>query len=487
MSKPWGVAPKTAEFRQLLDAIPSSVVLVDEVLRVVCANRNFLVKSQLSESATIGQRLEEVFPAVIVEQTDMLVRIRRMFRDGEPLRGQRITYRAPGIPLRMYYYSVVPLDGPDGIEAAMLFLEDVTEQVRLSEEVRRVERHLASVVESASDMVLSVDREGRIVTWNSAAEVLSGRSGSEVLGLYLFDICEQSARAEARRVLDETLAGRDGPLTTECQLDVAPGREPVLVAWLLSPMKDDHGAIIGAVGVGRDLTERRKLEFQLRQSHKLAALGVMAGGIAHEIRNPLAVCSSAAQFLMEDDLPEDFRRECMEKIQTGLGKVSQIIENMLRFARPSPSEEMAELDIVSVLCETLVLVDNQALVQKIRIRKAFPPHPVLVRGVASLLQQVFTNLFLNAIQAMPDGGELSIEVGFGDTEVVVHVRDTGIGIPEADLERIFDPFHTSSSPGWGTGLGLSICFSIVQRHLGSISAESRVGEGSCFRVRLPAL
>ncbi len=147
--------------------------------------------------------------------------------------------------------------------------------------------------------------------------------------------------------MEATLADGDGPLTAECQLDVARGREPVLIAWLLSPMKDDHGAIIGAVGVGRDLTERRKLEFQLRQSHKLAALGVMAGGIAHEIRNPLAVCSSAAQFLMEDDLPEDFRVECMEKIQTGLGKVSQIIENMLRFARPSPSEEMAEVDLVA--------------------------------------------------------------------------------------------------------------------------------------------
>jgi PAS domain S-box-containing protein len=485
--KPWGAAPKSAEFRQLLDAIPSSVVLVDEVLRVVCANRNFLSKSQLSETATLGQRLEDVFPAVIVEGTDMLGRIRKVFRDGEPLRGQRITYRAPGIPLRIYYYSVVPLDGPGGIEAAMLFLEDVTAQVRLSEEVRRVERHLASVVESASDIVLSVDGEGRILTWNSAAETLSGLAGSEVLGRYLYDICEPSARAEARRVMEATLADGDGPLTAECQLDVARGREPVLIAWLLSPMKDDHGAIIGAVGVGRDLTERRKLEFQLRQSHKLAALGVMAGGIAHEIRNPLAVCSSAAQFLMEDDLPEDFRVECMEKIQTGLGKVSQIIENMLRFARPSPSEEMAEVDLVVVLRETLVLVDNQALVQKIRIRTAFPPGPVLVRGVAALLQQVFTNIFLNAIQAMPDGGDLRIDLSVDDAEVVVHVSDTGIGIAEGDLERIFDPFHTSSSPGWGTGLGLSICFSIVQRHLGSIGAESRVGEGSCFHVRLPLL
>jgi PAS domain S-box-containing protein len=487
MNKPWTAAPKSAEFRQLLDAIPSSVLLVDEGLRVVCVNRNFLAKSHVTEAQTLGRRLEDVFPSVIIEHTDMLARIRKVFREGQPLRGHRITYRAPGIPLRIYAYSVVPLDGPLGIDAAMLFLEDVTEQVRLSKEVRRVERHLASVVESANDIVLSVDCAGRILTWNSAAEALSGRTRSDVRGRLLVEICEESARTETQRVLQQALEGSAGPLTTECRLDAGRGREPALISWLLSPMKDDHGAIIGAVGVGRDLTERYKLEFQLRQSQKLAALGVMAGGIAHEIRNPLAVCSSAAQFLMEDDLPESLRRECMEKIQSGLGRVSQIIENMLRFARPSASEDMGEVDLVAVLRETLELLENQALVQNIRIHQSPPAHAVLVRGVAALLQQVLMNLCLNAMQAMPEGGDLSIDLAVGDTEVVIEVRDTGVGIPEADLERIFDPFYTSSRPGWGTGLGLSICYAIIQRHLGSIGAQSSPGEGSAFRVRLPLL
>jgi PAS domain S-box-containing protein len=486
MTHPWQAESRSADFRQLLDAIPSSVLLVDETLHIVGANRNFLAKSQRSEAQTIGRRLAEVFPTVILERTDMAARIRKVFRDGQPLRGQRITYRAPGIPLRIYYYSLVPLDGADGTECVMLFLEDVTEQVRLSEEVRRVERHLASVVESASDIVLSVDTGGRILTWNTAAETLSGRPAADVRGRPLYELCEEIAQPETRRVLEQTLCGADGPRTTECRLLAIQG-EPVLVSWLLSPMKDDQGVMIGAVAVGRDLTERRKLEHQLRQSHKLAALGVMAGGIAHEIRNPLAVCSSAAQFLMEDDLPEDIRHECTQQIQSGLQKVSQIIENMLRFARPSMQDEMGELDLVTVLRETLTLIDNQARVQKVRVHARLPEHPVTVRGVPSLLQQVFMNLFLNAIQAMPDGGELAIEMDVLDNEVLVRVRDTGIGIAEADLERIFDPFHTSASPGWGTGLGLSICYAIVQRHLGSISAQSTPGEGSCFSVRLPVL
>jgi signal transduction histidine kinase len=213
----------------------------------------------------------------------------------------------------------------------------------------------------------------------------------------------------------------------------------------------------------------------------------MAGGIAHEVRNPLAVCSSAAQFLMEDDLPADFRRECAEKIQNGMRKASDIIENLLRFARPSAQEDMTELDLVAVLRETLTLIENQARVQKIRVRQHLPEQPVLVRGLPSLLQQVFMNLALNAIKAMPDGGDLTVDLFVADSEVWVAVTDTGVGISEGELERIFDPFHTGSSPGWGTGLGLSISYSIVQRHLGSISAQSRVGEGSRFSVRLPLL
>ncbi|MCF7993202.1 MAG: PAS domain-containing protein [Thiohalocapsa sp.] len=477
---------KFAPFRQLLDAIPSSVLLVDETLRIVCVNRNFLAKSQLTEAGTIGRRLVEVFPSVILQRTDMPEQVRKAFRDGQPLRGQRITYRAPGIPLRIYYYSLVPLERDGGIEAVMVYLEDVTEQVRLSKEVRRVERHLASVVESASDIVLSVDTAGRILTWNSAAESVSGHPAADVRGRFLYDVCEEFGRSETRRMLDRTLGGADEQCTSECRL-AHEGRDPILVSWLLSPMKDDHGAIIGAVAVGRDLSERRKLEHQLLQSRKLAALGVMAGGIAHEIRNPLAVCSSAAQFLAEDHLPEDFRRDCLEKLSKGLQKVSEITENMLRFARPSAQDSMTEVDLVEVLRETLSLVDHQARVQNILVRAQLRAQPVMVRGVASLLQQVFMNLCLNAINAMPDGGELDIALAVTETEVFVHVTDNGVGIGEDDLERIFDPFHTGASPGWGTGLGLSICYSIVQRHLGTIRATSRLGEGSRFSVRLPQL
>ena len=351
--------------------------------------------------------------------------------------------------------------------------------------MRRVERHLASVVESASDIVLSTDTEGRILTWNSAAEKLSGLSAQEVRGQYFFQFCDSNQQQTVRKVFMLMKSGNESH-TTEFPLVTSNG-DGILVSWVFSPMKDDYGQTVGAVVVGRDLAERRKLENQLRQSQKLAALGVMAGGIAHEIRNPLAVCYSAAEFLLMDNISTEFRNECSRKIQAGIQKASAIIENLLRFARPSPDTEMVQVDLNTVITETLDLITNQARVQQIRIQLELEMRAVLVLGVSGLLQQVFMNIFLNAINAMPDGGVLTIVEEISEAEVAVHISDTGMGIEESDLDKIFDPFHTTSPIGKGTGLGLSICYSIVQQHLGSIHVQSSPGKGATLTVRLPLL
>jgi len=145
---------------------------------------------------------------------------------------------------------------------------------------------------------------------------------------------------------------------------------------------------------------------------------------------------------------------------------------------------MRELDLLAVIRETLDLISNHAKLQKIEINDVLPPAPLPLQGVATMLQQVFTNLFLNAIKAMPEGGTLGLRIDTLPGLVQVHVSDTGVGIPQDDLDKIFDPFDTGSR-SWGTGLGLSICYSIVRRHGGSIGVKSRLGEGSTFTVTLP--
>jgi PAS domain S-box-containing protein len=472
----------------LLDAIPSSVLLIDRNMRIVSANRNFLEKSRRSITDTVNHRLEEVFPPIILEYMDLDRRIRRVFETNQSTRGERMTYRAPGLPLRIYYYSLLPFCYNGVTQNAILLMEDITEQVHLSEEVRRVESHLVSIVESASDIVLSTDTEGKILSWNTAAEKLSGFSLPEIKGRYFFECCAEERRQEAKKIFRslERKAVPRKSLMAEWNLIMKDGGR-VPVSWVFSPMKDGLSRTVGIVGIGRDLTERRKFETQLLQSQKLAALGVMAGGIAHEIRNPLAVCSSAAQFLLEKDIRAEYLKECAQKIQTGIQRASGIIENLLRFARPSAKSEMAEIDLLQVIQETVTLVKNQAKIQKIEMSAPLLPGPMLINGNTSLLQQVFMNLFLNAIQAMPNGGSLNLSVERVEEEVLVYVTDTGQGIAKKDIENVFDPFYTTAPVGRGTGLGLSICYSIVKQHFGSIEVESTKGKGSAFIVRLPLL
>ena len=479
------ITPKRYEklYGMLLNCIPSSVLMIDRAGRVVEANENFLKRSHRYLSKTLGYRLEEIFPAPILQSISIDKQIQRVFETNKPTEGQRMTYRAPGVPLRFYYYRIFPFSYEGNVEQVILLMDDITEQVRLAEEAHRAERHLASVFESASDMVLSTDTEGRILSWNPAAEKFSGYVFLEVRGRTFSSYLSEQGRKEMAAIFNALKNGADTRMV-ECELIAKDGRR-IYASWVCSPLVDQEAHSTGVVAVGRDLTERRKLELQLLQSQKFAALGVMAGGIAHEIRNPLAICSSAAQFLMEDDIDAPFRKECARKIHGGIERASKIIENLLRFARPAAKTETQLIDVTRLIQETHTLISNQARIQKIELPCRFPECPAMVTGNGSLLQQVLINLFLNAIRVMPDGGVLQVVVETSSKEVVIVISDTGWGIPKESIPRIFDPFYTTSPVGKGTGLGLSLSYSIVEQHGGDIEVESTIGRGSAFTVRLP--
>lgn len=470
-------------YTMLLDTIPSSVLMIDRDMRVISANRNFLTKSRRAVSNTIGHRLNEIFPAIILNQMNITQQIHQVFDANQPTKGQRMSYRSPGVPLRIYYLRILPFSWDGVVENAMLLMDDVTEQIRLSEEVRRMERHMASVFESASDIILSADIEGKILSWNPAAEKVSGYTFSEARNKSFFKYIAKDYRKEMKQKFSKMISTQK---TQMAEWDLLTKNETgIPVSWVCSPMKDDQSQATGIVAVGRDLTERRKLELQLLQSQKFAALGVMAGGIAHEIRNPLAICSSGAQFLVNDNTTSEFHKACAEKIHTGIQRASIIIENLLRFARPQVKSEMVRVNLPFLLQETLAFITNQAKIQKAELIVDIPQDPLMVNGNPSLLQQVFINLFLNGLQAMPNGGTLRISIRKTEGNVQIRLQDTGQGISMKDIDKIFDPFYTTSPVGKGTGLGLSLCYSIVKQHEGSIEVESVEGKGSTFTVKLP--
>jgi PAS domain S-box-containing protein len=470
-------------YNMLLSAIPFSVLAIDPHLRVVGVNENFLKKARRTEDDTVGKRLAAVLPAAIVEDMAMEKRVRYVFETKEATRGERMAYRAPGMASRVYYHRIIPIISDDIVEEVLLFMEDVTEQTRLGEEIRQVERHLASVVESASDLIISTDPEGRIVTWNAAVERATGYGSSDVSGRFFYDVCAAECRPKVRTSFDEVeLLERMSP--PEWSLATAGGPE-VPVSWVFSAMRDERGTVVGIVAIGRNLTERRKLETQILQSRKLAALGVMAGGIAHEIRNPLAVCASAAQFLLEEKATEAFVQECAQKIVAGVQRASFIIENLLQFARPGAPEGMHGTNLAYVVANTVALVANEARLKKVSVLQHIPETSVEVNGNVNMLEQVLMNLIFNAFKAMPDGGTLEIVLGAEENEAVLSISDSGCGIRKEDLDKIFDPFYTTRSVGEGTGLGLSLCYAIIRQHSGVIKVDSTEGKGTTVTLRLP--
>lgn len=471
-------------YQMLLRSVPFSLVLIDPGLRVAQANRNFIEKARRTVANTIGARIGEVFPDAILEFTQLEIKIRRVFNTGLPEPGAQMTYRAPGIRNRIFYYTVIPIKAGLVVENAMLVMDDITEKVQLSEKVRMAERHLASVVECANDLVISTDVEGRITSWNPAAERITGYRTGEAKGGLLAELCDALQASDMTAIIGHLVHG-DRVNFREINL-VARSGGLIPVDWSFSSIRDDAGKVDGVVAVGRDLSERRALEQHLYQSEKLAALGVMAGGIAHELRNPLSVSYSAAQFLLDPSDDPQFQQECVRKIIEGISRASLIIENLLRFARPSSSDQTESLNLVAVVQETLSMLTPQARLQKVTVTEDYTEPLLLVSGNANLLQQVIMNLVLNAYQAMPAGGEVMVSVRQESGEAVVRVCDSGCGISPSHLAKIFDPFFTTRPVGKGTGLGLSICHTIVKQHGGSINVErNELGQGCTFAVRLP--
>jgi PAS domain S-box-containing protein len=468
---------------EIVAYLPSSILVVDPSLKVTFANRNFLVKSRKREEQVLGRRISEIFPLVILSSAHLEERVRTVCQTGKPFEGGEMEYRAPGLGGRVYFYSLNPLKDRDGhVTSVMLYMDDVTEKKSLGERVREVERHLASVVESANDLIVSLDAAGVVMTWNRAAERILAFSSQEAARRPFAELFAEDDRPRLHMLLSK-LTRQGDVQEMEAAMRAKSGQER-LISWRFSAMRDEGGR----VGVGRDLTEERQLELQLVQSAKMAALGEMAGGIAHEIRSPLAITSSAAQILLTKGEDPETRRECAEKIITAAARASTIIENLLRFARPSEGL-VAWVDVNNALEETLSLIGHQISLQSIEIDEQLNPGLPKVRGNKSQLQQVFMNIILNAYHAMPEGGRFTIQTQMAsDYQGWVEVRftDTGCGIPAEQLSRIFDPFFTTMPTGKGTGLGLSIAYSIVQQHGGTIRVESEVRKGSTFTISLPA-
>mgnify|MGYP000938771824 CR=1 FL=1 len=360
-----------------------------------------------------------------------------------------------------------------------------------AEELGRMREFNENILESLDNGLAVFDEHEQIVRWNHALESLYGVNRADAVGRCLSDIFDESFVEALRAAREEYPLGTTlfkVPLTCHERHDDEERTASLMVNATVVPLQSKTGAeaIDGTILLIENITERVRLEEQLQISDKMASIGLLAAGVAHEVNTPLTGISSYTQMLLEQADASDPRTQILEKIERQTFRAAKIVNGLLTLSRPgTPGGERTAVDLNSVINDVYSLLEHQFEIGRIKVRRELSTEPMMVLAIEHQMQQVFLNLFLNARDAMPSGGWLTVTTRCEGDMVVAEVADTGSGIPPEQLTRIYDPFFTTKAIGRGTGLGLSISYGIVREHDGSIRCDSIVGQGTRFTVALP--
>ena len=446
------------------------VAITDRRGRITYANDKFCEISGFARAELLGQDHRILNSGH--HPRDFFRRLWSTIGSGEVWRGE-ICNRAKQGHLYWVDTTIVPIkDAAGRVEEYVAIRADITERKDHEASLGL----LASLVEASEDAIVRESAGGLITSWNPAAERIYGYRAGEVIG----------------RPIDEVFPDAAGPtVDREGALEVARATRAggqLVVSETIAPVLND-GEVVAWVRISRDVTQRKQLEERLAQAAKLAALGELAGNVAHEINNPIGIVSGKARLLLSGrhELSPKVRGE-LEKVVAQCDRVGRLTHGLLDYCRPSinPREP---LDPHGPLGKALALVRSKAQRRGVSVEQRLLEEPVSVEANGNELEQVFLNLFLNAIDAMPQGGALAISSRRAAREeragIELEVRDTGDGIPRELLRRVFEPFFTTKGVK-GTGLGLAICYGLITNHGGEIEVESEPERGTAFRIWLPA-
>ncbi|MEW6660957.1 MAG: [Fe-Fe] hydrogenase large subunit C-terminal domain-containing protein [Bacillota bacterium] len=345
-----------------------------------------------------------------------------------------------------------------------------------------------NIVESIVEGIIVINRQGIVTTFNDSRRQVTDRPAAEVVGRALFQAVPYLDTKEVGQLLSQVLdQGRPTPLEG-LRLRV---KEKTLVVNIKGyPLRDEKIGVYGAVLIFEDITEKKKLEMQLIEANRLASIGRLAAGIAHEINNPLTLISGYAELLHRETAEDSPAAGWTKVITEEVDRIAVIVRDLLDFARPSP-QQLTSCNINEVVNHTLTLVANQLQKREVELEKSFAPGLPEVLVNPNELGQVFLNIILNACHAMPEGGRLRVStrtVEYRQSRgVQVEFADSGCGIKEEYIQYIFDPFFTTKELGEGTGLGLSVSYGIIKKYEGTIEVSTEYGKGSSFFITLPAI
>ncbi len=364
------------------------------------------------------------------------------------------------------------------------------DNAQLFTEVQNAKIYNEILLQNLTTGVIAADADGRITVFNNEAEQITGSKSKDLL-----DGSVEDLPASIRDLVQETLHSKERAENRELILESSEG---VVVRASSSIFHGQQGEMLGVLVVLTDITALKRLELQIRRSDRLASLGTLSAGMAHEIKNPLVSIKTFAQLLPERYQDSDFRETFSNLIGHEIDRIDTLVNQLLRFARPA-KPVLKPMHIHAVLEKSLQLVGHRLYQKEIKLTRSWRADVDTIRADADQLEQVFLNFFLNAMDAMKRGGEMVVSTEIrpaeewvaavtgtnGDVHEILRItiRDNGEGIRSEDIPHVFDPFFTTKD--YGTGLGLSVVHGIIQEHAGQIEVESELMKGTAFHILLP--
>ena len=468
----------------ILNGIDEGLAVIDRNYKIKNANRAFIKSLRHFGKSVVGKYCYKVLrnyakpcKQCVVRntfQTDKSSKSIRSYQDSD---GAKIYYETRAYPLR----------NPNGdINQVVYIRRDITKKKRFEERIRYLKEYNESIVASIPSSILVVDKNLRIVSANQSFYEDFELEEKEVKSKNI----ERVLPAKLNEKISKAIRTGDFLRNEEVEITFPRIGRKVLHISLVSTKVEEDGEEERILIIIEDLSEKKQLENELIRSGKLAALGELSAGLAHEINNPLAIISGYAQMLQaKPTMDEAKKQRYLKEIVEQTDRAARIMCKVKDFARPGETR-MESVDINGTLIKTLSLLKEQVHFKNIRVNEGFDLSLPRIKADKDQLEQIFLNIILNAVQAMPNGGELTLRTRLRRQSAKVSAKraeltisDTGCGIPRKNLSKIFDPFFTTKHDS--TGLGLSITHSLMNRHHGTIAVKSKVGKGTTFVITFP--
>jgi PAS domain S-box-containing protein len=400
--------------------------------------------------------------------------------------------RKDGSPISVLHTAHVRYDRDGKILGYEGITVDQSQRRKMEKELKEAHNFLNNIIKSSPNAIMVVDMEGNIIVWNRAAEEALGFNAEEAIGkMNIRQVYPEGMAKQVMKMMRSSEYGGVGRLRSFPIVYARKDEKFVEGNLSAAIIYDDEGKEVASVGIFVDLKERLEMERKLRdaqekllQSEKLAVMGELTSQIAHELNNPLYGIMNTLELLKTEVSPQNKRRKVLDMALSETERLAELLRKMLRFSKPD-EEEKQPTDINEILDEILLLVGKQLQENTIRVARSFADDLGNVYASRNQLRQVFLNMIANARHAMPDGGTLTVKTTAKGENIYIEITDTGSGIKEEDIDKIFDAFFTTKEGVKDVGIGLSLCKEFTEGHGGDIKVSSQWGSGTTFTISLP--